>query len=183
MPSVDDVFIAAADGGDLDGVRRALEMGANVHADNDYALRWAASRGQLNIVQCLLAAGADLSANYGAPLRWAAKDGHVPVVLALRRAGAGLRDLSSLWYYAPAIQCALLSEGEVDDLDPIAQAEGGLSPGALSILLVRKGQPEIAAMLTATGMLDTLEPAARATTLAGLLQATDYPEPSVRSAG
>ena len=49
--------------GHLEVVNRLLAAGANMHADNDYALRWASRKGHLEIVERLLAAGADLHAH------------------------------------------------------------------------------------------------------------------------
>ena len=67
-----------------------LAAGADLHAYDDYALRWAAGNGHLPVVQALLAAGADLHANDDHALRWAAGNGHLPVVSALLAAGANV---------------------------------------------------------------------------------------------
>ena len=50
----------AANNGDLEGVRKALDRGADVHALNDYALRLAAEYGHLEVVELLLDRGADI---------------------------------------------------------------------------------------------------------------------------
>jgi len=57
-----------------------LDRGANIHADGDEALRYAAKNGQLEVVELLLAQGADLHVNDDASLRLAAKDGQLAVV-------------------------------------------------------------------------------------------------------
>jgi hypothetical protein len=64
----------------LDGrtetVRTLLVAGADVHAQNDGALRWAALAGHTETVQTLLAAGADAQAEDDWALRRAAYWGH-----------------------------------------------------------------------------------------------------------
>ena len=57
-----------------------LKAGANVHALDDFALRWASSRGHAAAVECLLKAGADVHALDDYALRWASSRGHVAVV-------------------------------------------------------------------------------------------------------
>ena len=48
--------------GFLPGVKLALERGADVHADNDGALRWASKNGHKDVVELLLKNGADIHA-------------------------------------------------------------------------------------------------------------------------
>jgi ankyrin repeat protein len=57
-------------------VQTLLASGADVHAQDDWALRWAAYDGQTETVQTLLASGANVHANNGYALRWAAEDDH-----------------------------------------------------------------------------------------------------------
>ena len=66
----------------------ALTAGANVHANNDQALRWASENGHLAVVQALLNAGADVHAKDDEALLWASMNGHLAVVQALLTAGA-----------------------------------------------------------------------------------------------
>ena len=72
----------------LPGVKRALERGANVHAQDDRALRRAAEYGHKSIVELLLRAGANVHARDDYALRWAAEYGHKEVVELLLKAGA-----------------------------------------------------------------------------------------------
>ena len=55
-------------------------MGADVHADNDGALGWAALDGHLDVVKYLIEMGADVHADYDGAMRWAAKNGHLDVM-------------------------------------------------------------------------------------------------------
>jgi hypothetical protein len=64
----------------LEAMELALQHGANVHANNDGALRWASKNGRLPVVQVLVQHGANVHANNDAALRSASENGHLPVV-------------------------------------------------------------------------------------------------------
>ena len=51
-------------------VKSLLESGANVHADDDRALRWAARNGHHEVVKLLLERGANVHADDDSALRW-----------------------------------------------------------------------------------------------------------------
>ena len=70
---------------------RCLAAGADVHAEDDLALRRAAGGGYVEMVKILLAAGADVHADRDSALRSAAAAGHVEVVKAVLAAGADVR--------------------------------------------------------------------------------------------
>ncbi len=61
-------------------VKYLVERGADIHYDNEYALRWAIGNGDLDIVKYLNEQGADIHISYDYPLRWASERGHLPVV-------------------------------------------------------------------------------------------------------
>ena len=65
-------------------VKYLVEKGANIHADNDYALRVAASYGHLPVVKYLVEAGADIHAENDEALRFAKKYKHKDVVQYLK---------------------------------------------------------------------------------------------------
>ena len=67
-----------------------LAAGANVHAQNDMALRVASKKGHVDVVQILLAAGADVHAQNDTALLWASEWDHVDVVQVLLAAGANV---------------------------------------------------------------------------------------------
>jgi len=82
--SPDDLLIQSSEAGFLIGVKKALKMGADVHAKDDYALQMASFDGHLPVVKLLLKNGADVSRyNYYA-LRWATTNGHHDVVELLK---------------------------------------------------------------------------------------------------
>jgi ankyrin repeat protein len=66
------------------GVKLALQQGANIHYNDDYALRLAAYNGHADVVKVLLDAGANVHANNDGALGWAAYYGHADVVKLLK---------------------------------------------------------------------------------------------------
>jgi ankyrin repeat protein len=61
----------ASEDGHFELVQMLLQHGADVHACNDWPLRWACYTGCLEIVQLLLENGADVHANNDQPLHFA----------------------------------------------------------------------------------------------------------------
>ena len=80
----DDALRWASENGHLSVVEFLVKAGANVHADNDYALRMASESGNLPVVQVLVKAGANVHADNDYALRWASMYGHLPVVKFLK---------------------------------------------------------------------------------------------------
>ncbi len=78
---------AAFDGG-IETVERLLSSGADVHADNDGALRIAALRGHTGVVKALLQAGADVHADNDDAIVRAVLMMHTATALVLLDAGA-----------------------------------------------------------------------------------------------
>ena len=73
-----------------DFIPLAVKAGADVHAQEDEALRWASYNGHVAVVECLLKAGADVHAREDEALRYASENGHVAVVECLLKAGANV---------------------------------------------------------------------------------------------
>lgn len=71
-----------------------LDAGADVHAQEDWALQWAAERGDEKIVKLLLSAGADVHAWDDGPLRAACWHDRPEVVKLLLAAGADVDAIS-----------------------------------------------------------------------------------------
>jgi len=87
MTTHNDNLLAAAEEGNLDAIRGALESGADINAQNEFlkesALHIASSRGHLEIVKYLVENGAELLLTNGTdmtPLHLAARDGQTHVV-------------------------------------------------------------------------------------------------------
>jgi len=56
------------------------KYGADVHADNDYALRWASENGHKDVVELLLKAGSDVHADDDYALRIASYYGYNDII-------------------------------------------------------------------------------------------------------
>jgi ankyrin repeat protein len=56
-----------------------------VHADNNWALRWASRNGHLEMVKVLLDAGADVHAKDDQAAYWASYNGHIEVFKLLKQ--------------------------------------------------------------------------------------------------
>ena len=72
----------------LEVVKELLYRGADVHARADYALRVSCDRGHVSIVRELLRWGANVHANNEMALQWACQSGHVEIVKILLDAGS-----------------------------------------------------------------------------------------------
>ena len=102
-----------------DFIPLSVKAGADVHAKDDYALRWASSRGHAAVVECLLKTGAHVHANYDIALRLASANGHAAVVECLLKAGADVHandDEALRWssYYGNAAVVELLLKAGAD---------------------------------------------------------------------
>ena len=63
---------------------------ANIHANNEYALRYASENGHLFVVQFLVSEGADIHVDNEYALRYASRKGHLSVVQFLVSEGANI---------------------------------------------------------------------------------------------
>ena len=86
--SPNDLLLKSIEAAFLFGVKKAIEMGANVHTLNDNPLQWASHKGHYDIVELLLKNDADVHALDDFALRWASKNGHLDVVELLLKNGA-----------------------------------------------------------------------------------------------
>lgn len=97
---LNDMLIKAAEKDKFESVVVLLELGANVHAKNDSALRMAVMNGHLEVVRELLKAGADVHVENDRMLREAAANGYLEIVRELLKAGADVHasnDLALRW--------------------------------------------------------------------------------------
>ena len=68
-----------------------MQCGADIHFDDDSALRWASKHGYLKIVRLLLCHGANVHAVDEYTLQWAVENSHFGVVKLLIQHGADVR--------------------------------------------------------------------------------------------
>ena len=87
---LDNNLITASKEGNLEEVKSAIDEGANVHAYDDYALRYASRSGHLEIVKFLVENGANIHADDDYALRWASTKGHLETVKYLVKHGADI---------------------------------------------------------------------------------------------
>jgi len=73
-------YIETAKNGHLEVVQFLIKSRADIHTDNDYALRWAAQNGHLEVVQFLIKSGANVHADHDRALRCATENRHLEVV-------------------------------------------------------------------------------------------------------
>jgi ankyrin repeat protein len=91
---INEAFCISAKYGYLEMVDFLLQKGANIHANNDFALRWSAANGKLSVVTHLLDHGANIHANDDEALRRSANNGHLEVVQYLIEHGAYIHAMS-----------------------------------------------------------------------------------------
>jgi len=85
---------------DLKISKELIELGADDHANNENALRWAARMGHLETVELFVKKGVDFRFNKDCILWWAAYSGHLRIVKFLVESGANARankDLALYW--------------------------------------------------------------------------------------
>ena len=84
------LLIASSRKGELPLMKFAIEKGADIHTEEDLALKHAAWQGHLDAVRYLVENGADIHDNEDEPLRQAAEYGHLDVVKYLVEHGADI---------------------------------------------------------------------------------------------
>ena len=86
----DYALCSASENRHLEVVKFLIDKGADIHAQNDYALRWASENGHLEVVKFLIEKGADIHAQNDYALCWAPYFGHLEVVKFLIEKGADI---------------------------------------------------------------------------------------------
>jgi len=79
--------------GNLSVVQYLVEKGADIHARDDEAIRRASENGHLSVVQYLFSKGANIHAQYDYALRYASRGGYLPIVQYLAEKGADVHAL------------------------------------------------------------------------------------------
>ena len=90
---LNNMLIEIAEAGSVKGVSMMVSKGANVHYQNDYALRQTSQNGHLDIVKYLVENGANVHADDDYALRLASQNGHLEVVKYLIEHGADIHAL------------------------------------------------------------------------------------------
>ena len=85
-----DLLFEASGAGELAMVRYALVQGADIHAYNDNALRYAVEKGHLDVVKFLVDKGANIHVFDDIPLRIASSHRHLDIVKYLIQNGANV---------------------------------------------------------------------------------------------
>ena len=84
----------------VDTFKYLIEKGADIHANNNFALKWSAENGHLDIVKYLVEKGANVHANNDFALKYSARYGHLDVVKFLVEKGADVHaenDYALIW--------------------------------------------------------------------------------------
>jgi len=89
-------FIRQAQKGNLELVKIYIQLGANIHTEDDYALQLSSRNGHLKVVKYLIKQGANIHANNDYALRLAAQYGNLSVVKYLVKHGANVHARSNL---------------------------------------------------------------------------------------
>jgi ankyrin repeat protein len=87
-----------------------INHGADIHAGNNWPLRYASSINRLQVIQCLIDAGANVHAFNDAALYCASSSGHLKVVQCLLKAGANVHYaliVASVNGHVEVVQCLL----------------------------------------------------------------------------
>jgi ankyrin repeat protein len=144
-----DVLVWAAEEGYSNVVALLLDVGADAHAMDDYALRVAAEEGHADAVALLLDAGANVHARNDQALRFAAEKGHSPVVELLLNAGANIHSYNENALFASAMN----GHADVVELLLDAMANDNVDPGLAShlqgaaLLAAKKDHGDVVAVL------------------------------------
>ena len=93
-----------------EAVRLLLSSGADVNADDDWALRTASDWGHADVLQLLIQHGANVHARDDFPLKAASQNGHTDVVQLLLQHGADIHD---------DCDCALMLASSYDHADVV----------------------------------------------------------------
>ena len=89
MEEITNEFIKAIRSNNLVNAKKQVLKGADIHARNESAIKYAAANGHLEIVKYLIEQGADIHAENDWAIRYAAEYGHFEVVKFLVEQGQG----------------------------------------------------------------------------------------------
>ena len=93
-------LVATSKNGYLQVIKYLIEKGANIHAGDDYALKWACENGHMNVAKFLVENGANIHVGNNHGLVRACKYGHMNIVKILVEKGVNIHannDCSLIW--------------------------------------------------------------------------------------
>src|SRR3990167_6105996 len=85
-----DEFMRAVKYGNIDRIKSLVEQGADIHAENEEALRFVSKNGNIDVVKYLVDNGADINAQDNYALIWASLSGYIGIVKYLVEHGANI---------------------------------------------------------------------------------------------
>jgi len=88
--AIQTAFETSARNGHVSVVKYLISIGANIHDDDDHALRQSAYRGKMSVVKYLVSIGADVHAYNDAAVRYSAESGCLGIVKYLVSIGANI---------------------------------------------------------------------------------------------
>jgi len=86
--SPDDLLDKSSVSDFLPGVKKAVELGADIHVQNDIFLRDAASRGYIDIIEYIISIGVEIDILHQEALRFASMNNHFDIVKLLLEHGS-----------------------------------------------------------------------------------------------
>jgi ankyrin repeat protein len=92
----------SSENGNFEVVKFLIGNGANIHADNDYALKISSHNGHFDVVKFLIKNGANIHADNNFALRWSSSNGYIKVVKFLIENGAYIHAYND---YALILSC------------------------------------------------------------------------------
>jgi ankyrin repeat protein len=91
IPNIPQVLYIAAVNGSLNVIKYIVSIGADIHVQDDYAVRWASAHGHLDVVKYLVSVGSDIHAHCEYAFRLASAQGYLDVVKYLVSLGVDIR--------------------------------------------------------------------------------------------
>jgi ankyrin repeat protein len=85
-----DDFIKSVKIGNIKNINTLIKNGADIHVDDDYALRWSSKNGHIEVVKFLIEKGANIHAKNDYALRCSSGNGHIEIVKFLIEKGANI---------------------------------------------------------------------------------------------
>ena len=83
-------FIKSVKIGNIKNIKILIKNGADIHYNNNYALRFSSENGHIEVVKFLIEKGANIHAGDDYAIKWSSLNGHIEVVKFLIEKGANI---------------------------------------------------------------------------------------------